>query len=176
MRLLIGAIIALVIVSPAIAGIEKLSEVAWWAAYGGTREDGAFVCAMVTVTPENQDRKFIIEHVVGTKALTIRLLKSTWTIPAGTSTEFTVKFGYVKAVPLVAMGEGAEMKSLFPLAQASSFLSGFRSTASLEIDFQRGNEPPWSLSTGGEGFVEPDFIKCIKMNAPQATHPPTQPY
>ena len=68
--LLAGAIIA-GLSSAALAKIEKLSEVAWWAAHGGLREDGAFVCAMVTSTPDGRDGKLVIEYVKGTDVFRI---------------------------------------------------------------------------------------------------------
>lgn len=158
------------------SGMQKLSEVAWWSAHGGTQDDGSLTCGVVTVTPEGQDRKFVIEHVKGSDGFTLRLLKPTWAIPAGTKSQITVQFGYGRIWTFVAVGSATELRGRLPKSDVEAFMSGFQGAGSITIEFPRGNEQPWSLATGGYGFVEPDFIRCIKMFNPPKPVPPSQPF
>jgi hypothetical protein len=176
MKVFLWVVAAIVLSTPAWAGMEKLSEVDWWAAHGGAREDGAHVCALVTVTPDGRGGKLVIEHVSGSNNFLIRLLKPDWSIPTGQKSRITLQFGYNKGQSVAAVGSEHELRIQMPLENLDAFLSGFRSAGRLDVVFLNGNETAWSLAAGGEGFVEPDFIKCIKMAIPAKPKPATQPY
>ncbi len=162
---------------PACAGAEmqKLNEVAWWAAYGGINDEGAFTCAMVTTTPDGRGAKFVIEHRKGSNTLLVRFLKPTWVVPRGARKQVVVQFGYNQPWSVVAIGFGNELRGGIPLRDADAFLSGFQSAGRIEVTFIGGTETPWELATGGGGFVEADFRKCIRMSIPVQQRPPTQP-
>ena len=144
--------------SAAQAEIQKLSEVAWWAAHGGIREDGAFICAMVTSTPDGRDGKFVIEYIKGTNVFLLRMLKPTWAIPKMSRKQVALRFGYGPIWNIDAVGDGAELRGALPLRELERFLSGFQSSGRIDITFIGGTETPWSLATGGGGFVETDFL------------------
>jgi hypothetical protein len=172
--LLAGAIIA-GLSSAALAKIEKLSEVAWWAAHGGLREDGAFVCAMVTSTPDGRDGKLVIEYVKGTDVFRIRMLKPTWAIPQGSQKRVSLRFGYGQIWNIDTIGSATELTGVLPLRNLEEFLSGFQSAGRIDLTFIGGSETPWSLATGGGGIVAGDFLRCIRMSVPVKPPVPTQP-
>jgi len=155
--------------------MQKLSEVSWWAAYGGINDEGAFACAMVTTTPNGIDGKLVIEHVKGANVFLVRILKPSWTIERGAEKNVTLQFGYGRLWQLSAIGSGTELRAALPLRDFDLFMSGFQSAGRIDVTFIGGTEPPWQLATGGGGIVEPDFIKCIRMSMPVAHTPPTQP-
>ncbi len=157
------------------AEMQKLSEVSWWAAYGGSNKEGAFTCAMVTTTPDSRGGKLVIEHVKGADVFLVRMLKPTWTIEKGAHKKVALQFGYGRIWQLSAMGSGTELRAAIPLRNLEAFMSGFQSAGRIDVTFVGGTETPWQLATGGGGLVEPDFIKCIRMSMPVTPTPPTQP-
>jgi hypothetical protein len=156
--------------------VQKLSEQSWWSAYGGVRDDGLFTCALVTATPDGRGGKFVIEHLSGTETLSIRMVKPTWTVPKGKFIDVIVQFGFLPARWNIRMyGRGHEFQGEVPGSKASEFMSGFRGSGRIDVTFPGGTETPWSLATGGEGIVEPDFAKCLRMNIRPSPASPTQP-
>jgi hypothetical protein len=131
---------------------------------------------MVTVTPDGRDGKFVIEYVKGKNVFLVRMLKPTWTVPKGSRKQVALRFGYGRIWNIDAIGEGVELRGALPLRDLDAFLSGFQSSGSIDITFVGGTEPPWNLATGGGGFVELDFLRCLRMTIPTGpTAPATQP-
>lgn len=157
------------------AEMQKLNEVAWWAAYGGVNDEGAFTCAMVTTAPDGRGGKFVIEHRNGTDALLVRFLKPTWQIPKGEQKRVVLQFGYNPPWKVGVIGDGSELRGVIPLTDAGAFLSGFQSAGRIDVTFIGGTETPWELATGGGGYVEDDFLKCMRMSLPVKQPAPTQP-
>jgi hypothetical protein len=176
MKSIMVAVVAAVFLSTyAEAEMQKLSEVSWWTAYGGINDDGTFTCAMVTTTPGGRGGKLVIEHVKGADVFLVRMLKPSWTIEKGARKSVALQFGYGRIWELPAIGSGIELRAAIPLQNFDAFMSGFQRAGRIDVTFIGGTEAPWELATGGGGFVEPDFIKCIRMSIPVKPEPPTQP-
>jgi hypothetical protein len=159
----------------ATAEMQKLSEVSWWAAYGGVNDEGRFSCAMVSTTPDGRGAKLVIEHHKDSSVFLVRMLKPTWTVERGARKNVMLQFGYGRTWNLNAVGSGTELRAALPLTDLQTFLSGFQSAGRIDVTFIGGTETPWELATGGGGIVEPDFIKCIRMSIPTKPNAPTQP-
>jgi len=162
-------------ISGAQAEVQKLAEAGWWAVHGGIRDDGAFTCALVTATPDGRGGQFIIEHLHGTNSLFIRMLKPSWTMPRGKSFIVTIQFGFLPPKNVEMLGSGTELRAELPWSQASEFMRQFQGSGRIDVTFNGGTESPWSLATGGEGIVEPYFVKCLNMTVQRPASPPTQP-
>jgi hypothetical protein len=158
------------------AEMQKLEEVAWWAAYGGFDADDRFKCALVTATPDGRDGKFVIEHWKDHDQLLLRFIKPSWMIEEGARKKLTLQFGYGRIWNLEAVGWKQEVRVNIPLSNADAFLSGFHSAGRIDVVFLGGTETSWQLATGGGGLIMPAFIKCIRMTGPAANPgPATQP-
>jgi hypothetical protein len=155
--------------------MQKLNEVGWWAAYAGINDEGTFTCAMVTSTPDGREGKFVLEHRKDSDVLLVRFLKPTWTIPKGDEKQVVLQFGYNQPWKVATVGSGNELRGALPLRDVDAFLSGFQKAGRIDVTFVGGTETPWQIATGGGGFVEADFRKCVQMSIPKQSKSPTQP-
>jgi len=170
------AIVILVTGTSARSDVQKLSESGFWAAHAGVRDDGKFICALVTGTLDGSGGQFIIEKLLDDETLSIRLLKPTWNLPPGKRTNVIIQFGFIPTRWNIPMyGSGHEIRGELPWGRVSDFMSGFRGSGRIDVTFPSGTETPWQLGTAGEGIVEADFMKWLKMNLRPQTTAPTQP-
>lgn len=162
--------------TPVGAKVVQLREISWWALHGGQDENGQQICALVSSPPSLPEARFVFVYVKGEDRIFIRLVKPSWSIPSGTKTQIAVQFGYLPGRLIEVKGSGTELRGYLPGPDARAFLSN-HSAGRIDVTFQSGNERPWELSTGGFGYLLPEFGKCIEMLQPAAgPRPPTQPF
>jgi hypothetical protein len=159
------------------ADVVELAKVAWWAAHSGFNQDGRHVCALGTEATNVRGGQFVVEHLADSPHVNVRMVKPSWAIPQGTKATVGFAFGYGAPQNVPVIGAGTELRAEFTSQGALAFLAGFRSTNSLTISFNSGNEMPWTLTGAGEGVVEPNFLSCIRSQVPaKPAPPPTQPF
>jgi hypothetical protein len=173
-KVFFAAIVSIATVGGAYAEVVEIAKQGWWGVSGGQREDGAFVCAMVSPSPTVEGAKIVLEYTKGARNLVVRLLKPTWTIPMGKRVSVILQFGFNAPFSLNMTGGAVELRG--EVYQYEHFMAGFQSAGRIDVTFPSGSEPLWQFSTAGAGIVEPQFRNCVAMQNPVKASPPTQPF
>ena len=149
-----------------VAGAETkpLARAGTWEAFGGTTLKGRPVCG---VSQEVGGRYFGLKLYSGGDTFTIQVGTKEWKLADKAKIKVVLRFDANK--PWNATGtafhfEDGDSGLQFEVnkSEVTPFMSEFRTSATLRLEFVGSNLADWSLSLSGTGAVSDAFLSCNK--------------
>jgi hypothetical protein len=144
------------------AETKMLARAGTWEAFGGTTLKGRPVCG---VSQEVGGRYFGLKLYSGGDTFTVQVGTKEWKLADKAKIKVVLRFDAKK--PWNATGtafhfEDGDSGLQFNVSKSevTQFMSEFRSSATLRLEFVGSNLADWSLSLAGTGGVSDAFLTC----------------
>ena len=144
------------------AETKTLASAGTWEAFGGTTTKGRPVCG---VSQEVGGRYFGLKLFSGGNTFTIQLGTKEWKLADKAKIKVVLRFDANK--PWNATGtafhfDDGDSGLQFDVnkSEVTQFMSEFRASAALRLEFVNSNLADWSLSLAGTGGVSDAFLNC----------------
>ena len=146
----------------AYADTKTLAEAGTWEAFGGTTTQGRPVCG---ISQEVGGRYFGLKLYSGGETFTIQLGTKEWKLDDKAKIKVVLRFDAHN--PWNATGtafhfEDGDSGLQFNVSKSevTQFMSEFRASAKLRLEFVGSNLADWSLSLAGTSAVSDAFLTC----------------
>ncbi len=149
--------------SIAAADVRTLAQVGAWEAFGGTTSNGRQMCGLSTA---GSGKFFSIKYFYGDDTFTIQMGSDGWNIANGAKQKLTMRFDGNPPWGATATGfhfstRQAGLEVTVSNKQLSAFMTEFRASNELRMNFEGSNVNGWWVSLAGTNAVSQVFGRCI---------------
>lgn len=146
------------------AETKTLARAGSWQAFGGTTIGGRGFCG---ISAEPAGRYFSLTVISGSQTFTIQISTNAWTLDDATKIPLTLRFDNnpiwrVTGTPFHF--DGGDNGLLFDVrrAEIGTFVSEFRDSSALRIQFEDDRLPQWVMRLEGTLAVNSALRECMK--------------